>query len=574
MISLSSRSVLFSAASSMILLWLCHPPLAIWPLAMVALVPLIWIVSVRQPLGRRNWWIVAAVSTLYYLLSLQGLRHAHPAMYACWFALSAYLAAYHVGFLAMARRLTHRGIAIWIATPLAWMTMELLRNYLLTGISVLMLGHSLANVPAMIQIANLLGSYGVGLVIVSINAAVFAALNSSLLSVAAKSSEVQSTHVESPRIPIAVAIVLVVATLVYSRSTLTAVDDLATSQELATFALLQRNEHVEYGMSIDREVEMFQNYASEAVRSVASGNIYPDAIVWPESMFTGTVPWMIADQDLVVPSFDDGSGTVTPIMGAAEFRANIAERQRYVSDRAGYIGRMIADEAGQTEAPQFIAGSGVVVYADQPEAYSGVLHFDSRGKMQDWYGKTHLVMFGEYIPVLPWIPVLKNLVPPELGLKNGKSSKRMLVGDTVVSPNICIETAVERVVISQCKSSESGEQDVDVIVTVTNDGWFDESSVIEHHLRCAQLVAAGCRRPILSSANNGPTAWIDHRGQIVKRLPTGVNGSLYAKPQHCDAKSLYVMWGDWPVIAIGLIAIALGFKRTNATADSRTDETT
>ncbi len=100
----------------------------------------------------------------------------------------------------------------------------------------------------------------------------------------------------------------------------------------------------------------------------------------------------------------------------------------------------------------------------------------------------------------------------------------------------------------------------DVVVTVTNDGWFDDSSVIDHHLRCGQLVAVGCRRPLLSAANNGPTAWIDSRGQIVDRLPKGINGAVIASPRQDDRTSLYVRIGDWParlcVLACGFVMFA------------------
>ena len=60
-----------------------------------------------------------------------------------------------------------------------------------------------------------------------------------------------------------------------------------------------------------------------------------------------------------------------------------------------------------------------------------------------------------------------------------------------MSPNICIETAVERVTVAQMQPSVSPKPDV--IVTVTNDGWFDDSSLIDHHL--ALRAIGRCRNP-------------------------------------------------------------------------------
>ena len=104
----------------------------------------------------------------------------------------------------------------------------------------------------------------------------------------------------------------------------------------------------------------------------------------------------------------------------------------------------------------------------------------------------------------------------------------MQVQQTSVLPVICIETAVERVVIRQMNQLRDQQKSVDLLVTVTNDGWFDDSSVIDHHLRCGQLVAVASRCPMLSAANNGPTAWIDSNGRIVEQIDTGGAGAIIA----------------------------------------------
>ena len=211
----------------------------------------------------------------------------------------------------------------------------------------------------------------------------------------------------------------------------------------------------------------------------------------------------------------------------------------------------------------------MIRYAEQVEMYSGVVHIKpssvessavaAEPSSVEWYGKTHLVMFGEYIPILPWIPGLKSLVPPSMGLNTGPGPSRMTIGDTIVAPNICVETAVERVCVNQMRALRSDGPLPDVLVTVTNDGWFDDSSVVDHHLRCAQLVAVGCRRPILSSANNGPTAWIDSSGQIVDQLDTGENGAVIAKPIRDPRTSPYVRIGDWPATGCAMFCLVIPF---------------
>lgn len=538
---LGHRQVLWLSSASVILLLLAGPPWKCWPLAMVAIVP--WLLLIQMPgrLDRRGKLILFAVSTVYWLVSLQGLRHAHPAIYVGWFALSAYLAVYHLLFIGLTRRLIRRNTSMLIAAPLVWITTELLRNYLLSGISVLMLGHAMAEVPLMIQIADLAGTYGVSWVLMTINVAVFALVMAFKDRGGANFRARRNAAIAC----VAIALCYLSASLAYGKYRLGE----SKEESLATFLLLQRNEEVDYLQSQKRELEIFEAYTEQAIAAVKRSSQKIDAVVWPESMFSGGAAWMVAGPDLEVP--DEAA------MSEQEFRLGIQQQRDYVQKRSAYIGELMLEGGSQTEPPSFIAGCGVVEYGRVPAAYSGVVCVDPAGKVQSWYGKMHLVMFGEYIPILPWIPGVRSLMPPGMGLATGQP-RRMKIDDTIVSPNICIETAVERVTVNQVGAS--GLASPDVIVTVTNDGWFDDSSLIEHHLRCVQLVAVGVRRPILSSANNGPTAWVDDRGIVVQRLEQGVVGEVIAAPTKQTQTSLYVTLGDWPVRIIGLLTLALAIR--------------
>ncbi|MDA7493142.1 hypothetical protein N8510_03515, partial [bacterium] len=158
---LRRSSVIPPALLSVIGMWLAQPPLEFWWLGFVALLPLIQLIALKQRFSRRDYLIIWFVASLYWLFSLQGLRHAHPLMYGPWLALGVYLAVYQTVFVAFSRYLCHRGISLLVVVPLAWVAQEYLRNYLLTGISVLSLGHVLVNVPILVQVADLFGGYGV-----------------------------------------------------------------------------------------------------------------------------------------------------------------------------------------------------------------------------------------------------------------------------------------------------------------------------------------------------------------------------------------------------------------------------
>jgi apolipoprotein N-acyltransferase len=535
--------------SSAVLPWLGQPPLAWWPLALVAVIPLLY-ASTMVAMNRKQYALLYLAAVIYWALTLQGLRHANPLIYPCWIALSAYLAIYPILFVIVLRRSLRLGIPMSVAAPLAWVGMECIRNYLLTGISAAMLGHTMAEVPLMIQIADLGGTYAVSLVLVSFNVA--------LLSLATWQWPGRRDVAAPRRFPagaIAVAIVLMAATLLYGRFRL----GQSTAPGPTTFALIGRSEPVEYDQDSSRELELFGAYAEESIEAFESTPEAIDAVVWPESMFTGTLPWLMGE----------GNERLAQEMGLSEneIKATIAERRRAFQFRAASLQGMLAQRNGPgSVAPDIVAGCGVVDYGQTPRAYSGIVHVGPEGALQAWYGKMHLVMFGEYIPLVRHVPLVRDWVPKNLGLTAGETAKRFEVGRSSVCPNICIETAVERVPIKQVRQLRQGPGGSlpDLIVTVTNDMWFDDSSVVRHHLRCAQLVAVACRRPILSAANNGPTVWIDSNGRVVRGLPQGGRGSVIARPELDDRTSLVVRIGDWPARICAMLFLGLLLRKPTA----------
>lgn len=533
--------------ASLVLPWISQPPLGWWPLAMIAIIPLLCVSTVTA-ITRKQYVVLYLAAVVYWALTLQGLRHANPLIYPCWIALAAYLAIYPIAFVVVLRRLLGWGVMMIVAAPLAWVAMECIRNYLLTGISAAMLGHTLADVPLMIQIADLGGTYAVSFVIVTVNVALFLAWSWKWQTKPQQSGETKR------RFPFAVSlwtIALVFATLFYGSYRL----GQPTQPSQTTLALIGRSERVEYDQDRSRELELFAAYAAESIRAIESTDQTIDAVVWPESMFSGTIPWMLGDGTVMAQQQD------RPI---EEVRMIIDENRRAFQFRAKSLQTMLAKNNGpNTKTPDIIGGCGIVDYGQTTKIYSGIVQIGSGGTVDDWYGKMHLVMFGEYIPIVKHLPIIRDWVPKNLGLTVGEHAKQFHVGSITLCPNICIETAVERVTINQLRQLRRDPRSglPDAIITVTNDAWFDDSSVVEHHKRCAQLVAVACRRPILSAANNGPTVWIDSCGRVVSELPQGAEGSVIATPDIDHRTSLVIRIGDWPARICAFVFIAMLCRR-------------
>ena len=532
-------------------MWLAQPPLGWWPLAWIALVP--WAhLAFRTNLTRRDygWLYLAAIA--YWALTMQGIRHAHPAMFVAWLALAAYLAVYPVAWVALSRVALFGGqprsvnpsdpstdrdsapsdetspprvSSAWWILPVVWVGLECVRNYFLTGVSAVMLGHTQANVAVVIQIADLLGTYGVSFLVAMVNVA----LASWLID-------------RQARRGVIIGCAALGLTLIYGVWRIAEVDSM-TSGSTLRIALVGRDEPIIFEQDVDRELEIFDAYFLESLTAAeAAGRRGEsiDVVVWPESMFTGGLPYLVADpqRPLDVP---EEAG-----MDDAAFRELLKVNRQRFEARAGQVQAALRGAAGQAAGPELIVGCSVIRYHHPAGGHSGCVHVAADGKVANYYAKTHLVMFGEYIPLIDYLPWIDRFVPPGMGVLPGDGPVAMHIGDSIVSPNVCIETAVERVTINQVRQLIAAGSPPDWIVNVTNDGWFDRSSVVEHHLRCAQLVAVGCRRPVLIAANGGPTAWIDGSGRIVERLANDESGAVIVNGATDGRLSPYLRIGDWP----------------------------
>ena len=82
-------------------------------------------------------------------------------------------------------------------------------------------------------------------------------------------------------------------------------------------------------------------------------------------------------------------------------------------------------------------------------------------------------------------------------------------------PNICYETVLPHVIRNQLVALRQQGQEPQILVNVTNDGWFWGSSELEQHLACGVFRTVECRRPMVIAANTGISASIDASGRIL-----------------------------------------------------------
>ncbi|HMC12092.1 MAG TPA: hypothetical protein VKH44_12415, partial [Pirellulaceae bacterium] len=154
-----------------VLLWAAFPPLNLPWLAWLAPVPWLWLVRWPRLPGWRPYVLLWLAGAVHWLLMLEGIRLAHPALYAGWIALSVYLGVYLPIFVGLTRVAVHRlNVSIVIAAPLIWVGLELVQGHLITGFSMGLLAHTQAEFPRLIQISDLAGGYTLSFVIMLIAA--------------------------------------------------------------------------------------------------------------------------------------------------------------------------------------------------------------------------------------------------------------------------------------------------------------------------------------------------------------------------------------------------------------------
>jgi apolipoprotein N-acyltransferase len=134
----------------------------------------------------------------------------------------------------------------------------------------------------------------------------------------------------------------------------------------------------------------------------------------------------------------------------------------------------------------------------------------------------------------------------------------MKVAGKRLSPCICFENIVPHLVRSQVLELSRRGTPPDILVTVTNDGWFYGSSILDLHFRCAVFRAIENRRPMLIAANTGFSAHIDGSGRIIAVGPRRAPKVLIAEVRPDGRVPLYHQLGDWPAIACAVVAGLFG----------------
>jgi apolipoprotein N-acyltransferase len=199
------------------------------------------------------------------------------------------------------------------------------------------------------------------------------------------------------------------------------------------------------------------------------------------------------------------------------------------------------------------------------ESFNAALVLDASGAPQACYDKMYPVMFGEYVPLANRFPILYRLTPLPGGLTAGTEPVVVDVAGYEVAPTICYETALPGAIRGIVRSLAAQGRRPDVIVNLTNDGWFWGSSELDMHLVAAIFRAVEVRTPILVAANTGFSAAIDGSGRLLARGPRRATATLRVAVSPDGRQSPWLTAGTLPLAVTLAVVAMLGLEWLVAT---------
>jgi apolipoprotein N-acyltransferase len=533
------------ATASALLLWLSFPPADCGYLAWVALVPLFLLVRSerRAPILYFAAWLGGEI---FWVLAIHWIRLTDPSAWLAWLVMATFLSLWWPAFVALTRRaVLALRVPLVIAAPVVWVALEYVRAHVLTGFPWYYLAHAQYRYLPLIQVADLAGAWGLSLLLALVNAWVVELVELPLF----------DRRCSPPRLARAqvyraiVTLLLVSATFAYGGVRLAT----ARFRPGPRVALLQSNIQQEVKRKAQQPGEILGQFRTLITQALAAK---PDLVVWPET------------------SYPRGYPKIHPRIGIEVF----ARQARAINPKATpelFLDRVELARLelnGWTDAMDVAMLVGATMYDFRPNGlakYNSAMLFEPRKRDPQTYHKLHLVPFGEYVPLIQTFPWLTRLTPyhGELvpSLTFGPRPEWFEWKGLRLATAICFEDTVPHVVRRFFAEAPAGRQP-DLLINISNDGWFRGSSELDEHLAISAFRAVENRVPIVRAVNTGGTALIDGNGTITASLPRLTEAQLTGTVQLDDRTTFYSRSGDWlpQACLIGaLLAIPLGWRRRN-----------
>jgi len=435
-------------------------------------------------------WVVRAVAAYFGTGTLPALALSAA---ICLLYVSGYVGLFAVA----ARRLLATGP--WralVAIPALWVTCELARATLLTGLPWELLGHSQWRGLALIQVADLGGVYALSFLVAAGNVGAYLALRA-LVRPGRRIAALDAVT------PLAAVVLLVASAALYGEWR-RAGEAARPDGPASVVALVQGNLPLAQSWRRVRAERNLVAYAGLSRRVIAEAR--PDLLVWPEyalSAYPESVP-------LLLPMLEGLARATT----------------------AGLV----------FGAPRIEAGRPGRRY------FNSAYHLAPDGA-RSAYDKIRLVPFAEYRPV-PW----GEAIAAEAGREFGAGSQSTVFTTAIgrLGVLICYE------VIFPDLARASVRAGAEVLLNLSNDGWLDSAGLGAgaQHLSIAVFRAVETRRYLARAASSGISGFVDPLGRPFALIEAGERGARAAEVRARRDLTFYVRYGDVFAGACVLVGLA------------------
>lgn len=385
-----------------------------------------------------------------------------------------------------------------VLAPFLWVSVELLRSYVVSFPWALLGTAQIDNVP-LARLASVTGVYGVSFEIALVNTVFAAAM---------------LVH-RKRRIPMLVAALTGAIAL-----QATILVKIAPSVVDARATLVQQNVPIVRQWNFEGYSQLVKELSSlsQAPQPAQEASIAP-LIVWPES----PAPFETDDRLF------------------SESTAALARTQRSWL----LAGGIAVLPAPGTSSPK----SSATKLAESEQVYNSALLLSPEGALVQRYDKVHLVPWGEYIPFAWAFGFAKSLTHEVGAFVPGAVRWPLEIGAHRYGVFICYESVFPHEI------RQFASRGAEVLVNISNDGWFGNSGAPWQHLNMARMRAVENHRWLLRSTNTGVTAAIDPLGRVVAVAPRNQRVVLNAPYGLMSEQTFYTRYGDWFPILCAIISI-------------------
>jgi len=188
----------------------------------------------------------------------------------------------------------------------------------------------------------------------------------------------------------------------------------------------------------------------------------------------------------------------------------------------------------------------------ETRSHNSAFRLRSRGRIGEAYHKQHLVPFSESMP--GWLPTVREVARVEGPWGRLHSGEAPGLHDTPwarMAFLICYEAILAESV------REAAREGADLLVNLTHDGWFGDTSEPHQHLMLARAQAAQVGIPLIRATTTGISALVDARGAVLLRGPLMEEATLVGEVRPVSVPALYVAAGPWLAWACTVASLAL-----------------